>query len=55
MRIGKAVNYALKQWPEICVFAGDQRLLIDNNTSERDTKRVVLIRKNSLFVGNERG
>jgi hypothetical protein len=28
---------------------------IDNNVSEREMKRVVLNRKNSLFVGNERG
>jgi transposase len=27
---------------------------IDNNTSEREMKRIVLNRKNSLFVGNER-
>lgn len=27
---------------------------IDNNASERDMKRIVLNRKNSLFVGNER-
>jgi hypothetical protein len=28
---------------------------IDNNVSEREMKRVVLNRKNSLFVGNTRG
>jgi hypothetical protein len=28
---------------------------IDNNVSEREMKRVVLNRKNSLFVGNPRG
>ena len=50
-----AVNYALNQWKELSVFAGDQRVPIDNNASERDMKRVVLNRKNSLFVGNERG
>ena len=27
---------------------------IDNNASEREMKRIVLNRKNSLFVGNER-
>ena len=53
--MAKAVNYALNQWPELCVFASDQRVPIDNNASERDMKRVVLNRKNSLFVGNERG
>jgi transposase len=28
---------------------------IDNNASEREMKRVILNRKNSLFVGNPRG
>jgi hypothetical protein len=28
---------------------------VDNNVSEREIKRVVLNRKNSLFVGNPRG
>ena len=28
---------------------------VDNNISEREMKRVVLNRKNSLFVGNPRG
>jgi hypothetical protein len=31
------------------------RVDIDNNVSEREMKRVVLNRKNSLFVGNPRG
>lgn len=30
-------------------------MLIDNNVSEREMKRVVLNRKNFLFVGNPRG
>jgi hypothetical protein len=37
------------------VFAADGAVPIDNNVSEREMKRVVLNRKNSLFVGNERG
>jgi transposase len=37
------------------VFAGDAAVPIDNNISEREMKRVVLNRKNSLFVGNARG
>ena len=30
-------------------------MAIDNNVSEREMKRVVLNRKNTLFVGNPRG
>ena len=33
----------------------DAAVPIDNNISEREMKRVVLNRKNSLFVGSERG
>ena len=40
---------------ELNVFATDGTVPIDNNVSERDIKRIVLNRKNSLFVGNERG
>jgi transposase len=53
--MAEAVNYCLNQWNELSVFAGDGAVPIDNNVSERDVKRIVLNRKNSLFVGNERG
>jgi hypothetical protein len=33
------------------VFCSDGAVPIDNNVSEREMKRVVLNRKNSLFVG----
>jgi transposase len=41
--------------PSSAVFAADGTVPIDNNISERDVKRIVLNRKKSLFVGNERG
>ena len=57
--MAQAVAYALNQWTELGVFAGDGpdagHVPIDNNASEREIKRVVLNRKNSLFVGNPRG
>ena len=37
------------------MFCSDGAVPIDNNASEREMKRVVLNRKNSLFVGNPRG
>lgn len=37
------------------VFCSDGAVAIDNNASEREMKRVILNRKNSLFVGNPRG
>jgi hypothetical protein len=53
--MAQAVGYALNQWEELSVFAGAGAVPIDNNTSEREMKRIVLNRKNSLFVGHERG
>jgi transposase len=45
----------LGQREELNVFCFDGAVPIDNNVSEREMKRVVLNRKNSLFVGNARG
>jgi transposase len=53
--MAEAVNYTLSQWEELAVFTSDGAVPIDNNVSEREMKRVVLNRKNSLFVGNPRG
>ncbi len=53
--MAEAVSYVLGQWEELNVFCCDGAVPIDNNVSEREMKRVVLNRKNSLFVGNARG
>lgn len=53
--MAEAIGYALSQWPQLNVFCCDGAVPIDNNASEREMKRVVLNRKNSLFVGNPRG
>jgi transposase len=53
--MSEAVGYVLNQWEELSVFTADGAVPLDNNTSEREMKRIVLNRKNSLFVGNERG
>ena len=50
-----ALNYVRNQWAELNVFCSDGAVPIDNNVSEREMKRIVLNRKNSLFVGNARG
>jgi len=50
-----AVNYALNQWLAMATFLDDAAVPLDNNVSEREMKRVMINRKNSLFVGNERG
>lgn len=53
--MAEAISYALNQWAALKVFCSDGAVPIDNNISEREMKRVVLNRKNSLFVGNARG
>ena len=53
--MAEAVNYALGQWGELNTFCSDGAVPIDNNISEREMKRVVLNRENSLFVGKPRG
>jgi hypothetical protein len=53
--MAEAIHYALIQWKELTVYATDGAVPIDNNVSEREMKRIILNRKNSLFVGNERG
>jgi transposase len=53
--MAEAIQYALAQWNELTVYCTDGAIPIDNNVSEREMKRVVLNRKNSLFVGNPRG
>jgi transposase len=53
--MAEAVGYLLNQWNELNVFTTDGAVPIDNNESEREMKRICLNRKNSLFVGNERG
>ena len=53
--MAEAVSYTLNQWDALNVFTTDSAVPIDNNISEREMKRIVLNRKNSLFVGNARG
>jgi hypothetical protein len=53
--VDDAINYALNQWAELTVFCSDGAVPMDNNVSEREMKRIILHRKNSLFVGNPRG
>jgi transposase len=53
--MAEAIGYALSQWQPLSAFCSDGAVPIDNNASEREMKRIVLNRKNSLFVGNPRG
>lgn len=50
-----AIGYTLNQWEPLTAFLSDGAIPLDNNASEREMKRVALLRKNALFAGNERG
>jgi transposase len=50
--LGKAVTYARNQWAALRVYAGDGRLTIDNNISERTLRLQAIGRKNWEFLGS---
>jgi hypothetical protein len=53
--LGKAISYTLNHWAGLTAFLDDGRIEADSNVVERSMKSVALTRKNSLFVGSERG
>ncbi|MFO0811641.1 MAG: IS66 family transposase [Gemmatales bacterium] len=52
---GQAVNYALNQWDDLCLFTTLGCLAIDNNIAERSLRGIALGRRNWLFVGSPQG
>ena len=53
--LGKAIDYALSNWPLLIVYVEDGRLSPDNNAAENAIRPFVLGRKNWLFAGHPRG
>jgi transposase len=53
--LGKAIGYALGQWPILTTFLQDGHLAIDNNKAENAIRPFVIGRKNGLFAGSSRG
>jgi len=49
--LGKAIDYALGQWPSLLVFLGDGRIEIDNNRVENAIRPTAIGKKNWLFIG----
>ena len=49
--MGKAIDYALNQWPSLLVFLEDGRLEIDNNLIENAIRPTAVGKKNWLFIG----
>jgi hypothetical protein len=53
--MAEAINYALNNWPALIRYLDAGFLKIDNNTAEREMKRIAIGRKNWLFVGSDNG
>ena len=53
--LGKALTYAINQWPSLERFLDDGHLPIDNNAVEREIRPIVVGRKNWLFAGSDEG
>jgi transposase len=53
--IAEAIGYTRNQWGALTRFLDDARLKLDNNTAERQLRRVAIGRKNWLFAGSEGG
>ena len=53
--LAKACAYWLNHWEALTRFMQDGRLEIDNTDVEREMRSIALTRKNSLFVGSDRG
>jgi transposase len=52
---GEAIGYALNNWAALVRYTEAGYLAIDNNTSEREMKRIAIGRKNWLTIGSPRG
>ena len=54
-RLGKAIAYMQRHWPELTLFLREPGAPLDNNICERALKRVILHRKNALFFRTKNG
>jgi transposase len=53
--LGKAVAYAINQWPTLILFLDDPRVPLSNAHVERQQRRTAIGRNNFLFAGSDDG
>lgn len=53
--LGKAVTYAVNQWPTLVLFLDDPRVPLSNAHVERQQRRTAIGRKNFMFAGSDAG
>jgi transposase len=51
--LGKAVGYAVNQWPTLVLFLDDPRVPLSNAHVERQQRRTAIGRRNWLFAGSD--
>lgn len=52
-KLGKAIQYTIKQWPYLITYTKHGMAEIDTNYVENKIREIALGRKNWLFMGNE--
>jgi transposase len=50
--MGKAIDYALSQWPALLIFLENGQIEIDNNRIENAIRPTAIGKKNWLFIGD---
>jgi transposase len=50
--VGKAVNYALNRWEDLCRYTDHGEVEIDNNLCENAIRPTAIGKKNFLFIGH---
>lgn len=53
--LGRALGYLHRQWPRLILFLDDGNIELTNNSRERELRKLVLGKKNWLFVGHDLG
>ena len=53
--LGKAIRYALNQWPRLIRYCDHGSLQIDNNAKEREIRPIAIGKKNWLFASTPEG
>ena len=53
--LGKAFEYFLKRWDKFTLFLREPGVPLDNNIAERALKRIIRMRKTSLFFRSSKG
>jgi transposase len=54
-KLGDALGYLVKQWPQLCRYVDDPRLAMDTNLAENAIRPFALGRRNWLYADTVKG